>query len=105
MIFAAAQAVSQVMRQVRLENGLEGVADALMPLDEYYKLVGLERERAAEQQYHDAGLQLVEAFRSPRAAETGSTGGDGAHGLWDEGPVSPAPAAPKSKTAADAAST
>jgi len=104
-IFAAAQAVSRVMRQVRRDNGLDGVADALMPLSEYYELVGLQRERAAEQQYHDAGLELVGAFRSSRSAGTDSSEREGTHGLRDEGPASPAPAAPKSKTAADAAST
>ena len=104
-IFAAAQAVSRVMRQVRRDNGLAGVADFVMPLSEYYELVGLERERATEQQYHDAGLELVGAFRSSRAAETGSSEREGAHGSRGEGPASPAPAASKSKTAADAAST
>ena len=46
-----------------------------MSLSEYYDLVGLERELAAEQKYHDAGFELVEAFRSSRTAGTGSTFG------------------------------
>jgi methylisocitrate lyase len=104
-IFAAAQAVSRVMRQVCRDNGLDGIEGDLMPLAEYYELVGLERERAAEQKYHEAGLDLVGAFRSSRAAGTGPAGSGGTHGLRSEGSVSPAPAAPKSKTAADAAST
>jgi 2-methylisocitrate lyase-like PEP mutase family enzyme len=104
-IFAAAQAVSRVMRQVRLDNGLDGVEDALMPLSEYYELVGLERELAAEQKYHDAGFELVEAFRSSRTAGTGSNLRDGSHGLRSEGSATPAPVAPDSKTATGAAST
>jgi 2-methylisocitrate lyase-like PEP mutase family enzyme len=92
-IFAAAQAVSRVMAEVRRSGGLSAVEADLMPLADYYDLVGLDRERAREESYHEAARALVEAAEARTGSGRGSSQGDGRHGPRDSGPATSAPAA------------
>jgi len=58
-LFAAAQAVAKMLDVVRKDGSLEHIGDALMPLPEYYALVGLEDAVAREERYDVAAHDLV----------------------------------------------
>jgi methylisocitrate lyase len=64
-LFAAAQAVRNVQRILKRENSLTATFDHLLPLDDYYELVGLARQLAREESYDQAGAALAHK----RAAE------------------------------------
>jgi 2-methylisocitrate lyase-like PEP mutase family enzyme len=64
-LFAAAQAVRNVLRILKRENSLTATFDHLLPLDDYYDLVGLKDVLAREESYDKAAAALTQK----RAAE------------------------------------
>jgi 2,3-dimethylmalate lyase len=64
-IFAAANAVRNVLRILKRENSMTPTFDQLLTLDEYYDLVGLKEQLAKEESYDKAAAALVQK----RAAE------------------------------------
>jgi methylisocitrate lyase len=64
-LFAAAQAVRNVLRILKRENSLTATFDHLLPLDDYYELVGLKAMLTREEDYDKAAAALVQK----RAAE------------------------------------
>ncbi len=57
-LFAAAHAVRIVLRDIKRENSLQAAADRLLPLEDYYDLVGLKALLAREQRYDEAASAL-----------------------------------------------
>ena len=64
-LFSAAQAVRNVLRMLKRENSLASAGDHLLPLPDYYDLVGLKPQLAREESYDKSAAALV----SKRAAE------------------------------------
>jgi 2-methylisocitrate lyase-like PEP mutase family enzyme len=64
-LFAAANAVRNVLRILKRENSLTSTFDHLLPLDDYYELVGLKAMLTREESYDKA----AEALTQKRAAE------------------------------------
>ena len=64
-LFAAAHAVRNVLRVLKTENSLTATFDHLLPLDDYYELVGLKAQLLREENYDKAAAALVHK----RAAE------------------------------------
>jgi 2-methylisocitrate lyase-like PEP mutase family enzyme len=64
-LFAAAQGVRNVLRLLKHANSLAPCQDHLVPLDDYYDLVGLRPLLAREESYDKAAAALVQK----RAAE------------------------------------
>jgi methylisocitrate lyase len=64
-LFAAANAVRNVLRILKRENSLTPTFDHLLPLEDYYELVGLKQQLAREEVYDKAAAALVQK----RAAE------------------------------------
>jgi methylisocitrate lyase len=64
-LFAAAKAVRDALTLVKRENSLDAAEPLLMPLADYYALVGLDEQHAREQAYERAAA----AVASKRAAE------------------------------------
>jgi 2-methylisocitrate lyase-like PEP mutase family enzyme len=64
-LFAAANAVRNVLRILKRENSLTATFDHLLPLDDYYELVGLKDVLAREERYDEAAAALAHK----RAAE------------------------------------
>jgi methylisocitrate lyase len=64
-LFAAAQAVRNVLRILKRENSLTATFDHLLPLDDYYGLVGLKDVLTREESYDKAAAALAHK----RAAE------------------------------------
>ena len=64
-LFAAAQAVRNVLRILKRENSLTATFDHLLPLEDYYGLVGLKEQVAREEAYDRAAAALARK----RAAE------------------------------------
>src|ERR1700733_6996637 len=64
-LFAAANAVRNVLRILKRENSLTATFDHLLPLDDYYELVGLKAMLTREESYDKA----AEALTQKRAAE------------------------------------
>jgi len=64
-LFAAANAVRTVLRLLRRDNSLAPCQEHLLPLDDYYGLVGLKDLLAREESYDRAAAALVQK----RAAE------------------------------------
>jgi len=64
-LFAAAYAVRNVLRILKAENSLTATFDHLLPLDDYYELVGLKAQLLREENYDKAAAALVHK----RAAE------------------------------------
>ncbi len=58
-LFAAAQAVMQVMAALKRDRSLDGVLDRLVPLEQYYDLVGLKPLLAREEGYDKAAQTLA----------------------------------------------
>ena len=65
-LFAAAQAVRNVLRMLKRENSLTATFDHLLPLEDYYALVGLQEQLAREESYDRAASA---ALARKRAAE------------------------------------
>jgi 2,3-dimethylmalate lyase len=64
-LFAAANAVRNVLRLLKRENSLNPTFEHLLPLDDYYELVGLKAMLTREESYDKA----AEALTRKRAAE------------------------------------
>ena len=64
-LFAAAYAVRNVLRILKRENSLTATFDHLLPLEDYYQLVGLKAMLGREESYDKA----AEALAHKRAAE------------------------------------
>jgi methylisocitrate lyase len=64
-LFAAAQAVRNVLRILKRENSLTATFEHVLPLEDYYELVGLNEQLAREEGYDTAAAALVHK----RAAE------------------------------------
>ena len=64
-LFAAAHAVRNVLRILKRENSLTPTHDHLLPLEDYYELVGLKALLAREESYDKAAAALAHK----RAAE------------------------------------
>ena len=60
-IMAAAKAVEAALRHVATNNTMRGLEDRLMPLDDYYGLVGLSAFNEREEAYDQAGAASVAA--------------------------------------------
>jgi 2,3-dimethylmalate lyase len=65
-LFAAAHAVRNVLRILKRENSLTATFEHLLPLDDYYALVGLKEQLAREESYDKAAAALA---RKRAAAE------------------------------------
>jgi 2,3-dimethylmalate lyase len=64
-LFAAASAVRNVLRLLKRDNSLDPTFEHLLPLEDYYELVGLKAMLAREESYDKA----AEALTQKRAAE------------------------------------
>jgi len=64
-LFAAANSVRTVLRLLKSKNSLAPCQEHLIPLDDYYGLVGLKPLLAREENYDQAAAALVQK----RAAE------------------------------------
>ena len=64
-LFAAANAVRNVLRILKRENSLTPTFEHLLPLEDYYELVGLKQQLAREEAYDKAAAALAHK----RAAE------------------------------------
>src|SRR5215472_14959452 len=64
-LFAAAQAVRQAVARLERDRSLAGVSERLMPLPDYYELIGLKAQLEREESYDRAAAALA----SGRAAQ------------------------------------
>ena len=64
-LFAAAQAVRQAVATLKRDRSLAGVSERLMPLPDYYELIGLKAQLEREESYDRAAAALA----SRRAAQ------------------------------------
>lgn len=64
-LFAAGQAVRNVLRVLKRENSLTPTFDHVLPLEDYYELVGLKDQLAREERYDREAVALTQK----RAAE------------------------------------
>jgi len=64
-LFAAAQAVRQAVATLKRDRSLAGVSERLMPLPDYYELIGLKAQLEREESYDRAAVALA----SGRAAQ------------------------------------
>ena len=58
-LFAAAEGVRQALGQAKRERSLAGLGERLMPLDDYYRVVGLDEQNARERGYDEAAAVVV----------------------------------------------
>ena len=65
-LFAAAEAVRRVLATVKRDNGLSGIGESLMPLPDYYQIIGLDAQLAREQDYDQQAAELTTRFGSSR---------------------------------------
>ena len=59
-LFAAASAVRNVLRLLKRDNSLASCQEHLLPLDDYYGLVGLKDMLAREESYDKAAASLIQ---------------------------------------------
>jgi 2-methylisocitrate lyase-like PEP mutase family enzyme len=59
-LFAAARAVGAVLQDLAQGQSLVAVEDRLMPLDDYYDLVGLDQVQAAEDRFQSEAARLAQ---------------------------------------------
>jgi hypothetical protein len=64
-LFAAAQAVRNAMAALKRDRSLATLGSSLMPLPDYYELIGLKAQLGREEAYDRAAAALA----SKRAAE------------------------------------
>lgn len=62
-LFAAAQGVRSALQAVKAANSVAGPSADLMPLPDYYRLVGLDAQRTREQRYDDQAATIVAKSR------------------------------------------
>jgi methylisocitrate lyase len=67
-LYAAAWNVKRVLAELRRSNSLASVEDKLVPLDDYYEVVGFDRELARADGYQEAARALVSRKRSEAEA-------------------------------------
>lgn len=60
-LFAAAQAVGTALRDLAASQSLATVEDRLMPLEEYYALVGLDEAQSAEERFQAEAARLLQS--------------------------------------------
>jgi methylisocitrate lyase len=60
-LFAAAQAVRQATGALQRDRSLAGLADQLLPLPDYYELVGLKEQLAREESYDKAAAEMTKS--------------------------------------------
>ncbi len=65
-LFAAVGAVTRTMQALKHDRSFDAVRDELSPLNDYYELVGLDRQTAIEEGYLDAARTVVEKVRRKR---------------------------------------
>jgi hypothetical protein len=65
-MFAAAQSIRQVLRGIKRDKSLNRVDDELIPLADYYELVGLGPQLAREKSYDEAAAAIVRARAARR---------------------------------------
>ena len=58
-LFAAAHAVRHVLRALKRDSGLSNVGNDLLPLDDYYALVGLKEQMAREERYDKEATAML----------------------------------------------
>lgn len=68
MLFAAANAVRATMTALAGTRSLAAVERDLMPLDDYNRLVGLDRLMALEVEFQNDAARILERTRDPRSA-------------------------------------
>ncbi|MFK8250889.1 isocitrate lyase/PEP mutase family protein [Ancylobacter terrae] len=62
-LFAAAQGVRDAITELKLSGSVAGLGERLMPLPDYYALVGLDDFREREQAYDERAAAVVNARR------------------------------------------
>jgi methylisocitrate lyase len=67
-LFAAASAVSKLLAAVRRDGSLENVGELMMPLPQYYELVGLHDAVRREERYDLAAHDLITAHATSRVS-------------------------------------
>lgn len=67
-LFAAASAVSKLLAAVRRDGSLENVGELMMPLPQYYELVGLHDAVNREERYDLAAHDLITAHATSRVS-------------------------------------
>jgi 2-methylisocitrate lyase-like PEP mutase family enzyme len=66
-LFAAVGAVTRTLQALKRDRSFEAVKDELSPLNDYYELVGLDRQTATEESYLAAAKDIVERFRHKKS--------------------------------------
>jgi 2-methylisocitrate lyase-like PEP mutase family enzyme len=89
-LFAAVRNIERVLGELRRTNSLEGLEGDLVPLDAYYDLVGLDRDQALEESFHDAARTLVAAAEAARGDGQDRPRAGDRHGARDAGSATPA---------------
>ncbi len=89
-LYAAARSVSRVFAEVKRTGSLAAVEGELLPLEDYYDLVGLRCEQAREESYHEAARVLVRGQNPATRTGRGSPEGGAHHGPRGDGPALPA---------------
>nr|WP_281413586.1 oxaloacetate decarboxylase [Microvirga antarctica] len=64
-LFAAAQAVRQVLRTLKRDRSVASLGEHLIPLETYYELVGLEMQMRREESYDTEASLLLAKRRNP----------------------------------------
>ena len=67
-LFAAAQGVREALEHARRERSLADLGDRLIPLEDYYRIVGLDAQNARERGYDDAAADLIARTKSDVAS-------------------------------------
>lgn len=92
-LFAAAANITRVLTELARTKSLDGLDGELMPLEAYYDLVGLERDRAKEDGFHEAARSLVAASRAARGVGEDRPRAGDHHGARGEVPAPKVPEA------------
>lgn len=62
-LFAAAQGVRQAVAELKQSGSAVGLGDKLIPLSDYYRLVGLDEFQAREKSYDDSAAAILASHR------------------------------------------
>jgi hypothetical protein len=65
-LFAAAQGVRRVLDVLRRDGSLAGAGDHIMPLGDYYELVGLNAQTSREEAYDRAAADMARKHDASR---------------------------------------
>jgi methylisocitrate lyase len=69
-LFAAAAAVSRMLEAVRKDGSLENVGELMMPLPEYYELVGLHEAIGREERFDLVAHDLMTAHETKHSSQS-----------------------------------